>query len=470
MPPPARRHRPVASRLARLLAPLLPLFAGWLATPPRARADDLTLALNQPHPFAGLGVEIWPGSDHVAERDALMAALHVRFVRVPLAWRLPDRDLTGDTSVRALLARIQADGDPRATAAFRRFGAEMTAQGIAIHGIYWGMPDAWSKRLGTRNGHPVQNAEISHLQDYANWIAAQLLAARDVGIRPAAIEITNEPDGTWNDYLFPADYDALLVRVRRTMNENGLQGVAIEGPGTSKVYQAAPYIEALLASGHIRLLGAVSVHDYDTIRLPEPAGLAGLPPALLARIAPLPLYVTEFSTIAPRWNRPPYDAGPGRRGGRNAATGSDAFGVAVAAEALRLVSDGASAIFHWQLEDQRWEQASNGLLDLEGRRRPAAAALIAAFGHLPARAEAIPVRGARPGLGAAAFRSGDRLLLVLANLRPEPRPVRVQGPLHATAAALIATFPGGQSTPGVAGLDRLAFTVPGDTVMTVSIH
>lgn len=471
MPPPARRHRPVASRLARLLAPLLPLFAGWLATPPRARADDLTLALNRPHPFAGLGVEIWPGSDHVAERDALMAALHVRFVRVGLGWKLPASAFEGDRSVAALRARIAAAANPHADARVRALGLEMRRAGIAVHGVFWSMPDAWKTPLAPWRGMTRFQAQPSHLQDYANWIAAQLLAARDLGLVPQAIELTNEPNGAWNERISPADYDALVVRTRGTLDREGLSEIGIEGPGTSQIYQMAPYLEALFDSGTIRQLSAVTMHDYDTIKLPEPAGLAGLPPALLARIPPKPIFVTEFSSAAPRWNRPPYDAGPGQPPGKRTATDSDAFGAAVAGEALRLISDGANAVFNWQLQDPPWAKVSNGLLDGSGRRRPAAAALLAAFGAVPPGASAIPVRGASPGLGAVGFRSGTELIVDLANLENSPRPVRITGLAAAGGSQVIAAFP---EPPPAGGLHKgstsIELMMPANSVVCLRLH
>ncbi len=223
------------------------------------------------HVFSGLGAQIWAVSPHQTARDRLMRALDMRDVRVSIVAQVADDRLDDHASVPALVAAMQATRTPDGTRILDGFRDEMAALGVAMDFVYWGMPQKWTDAFGPP-GHRQWRCVPAHIPDYANWIAAQLLFAREFGLRPAAVELTNEPDGGWNTYFTPQQYGELVQATRRTMDENGLRDILIEGPGTSKVYDIGPYLAELISSGRLTLLGRVSVHDYDTIADPGARG------------------------------------------------------------------------------------------------------------------------------------------------------------------------------------------------------
>ena len=78
------------------------------------------------------------------------------------------------------------------------------------------------------------------------------------------------------------------------------------------------------------------------------------------------------------------------------------------------------------MQDLDWDRGTWGLLDFEGRRRPAVAALQAVFGAIPRETDAIGCRGAGPGLAATIFWTRRSLFLALVNLTSEARLIRAE--------------------------------------------
>ena len=421
--------------------------------------------------FDGFGVNLFLAPGSTDARDALMRDLRTRFAEINLFRKLPDAAVIEPQTAAALagcLIATEGDDEAKHVDAFR---AEMAALGIAIHLVYRKYPEPWIERSGTANGHADWRLVPEHIPDLARWIAAELLWAAHHGIAPAAIEIAGEPDGTWNALVTPAEYDRLLVATRAEMDAAGLHAIGIEGPGTSKIWTAPPYLEALQRAGHLRMLSAITLHDYDMIRAPPPAGLTTLPPDARAGLGNLPLAVTEFGVLGARWSQPPFDAGPERRGGRHPATASVDYGVATAAEALRLISDGAASIYAWELEDHAWEDLSMGLLDLRGQRRPAAAALQTFLGLLAPGSTAVPAQGAGPGLGAAGFQTPDGPLFVFANLGPAPRSIVLRianfTPAPSRLGLLSAYPPTARMSGGAFLADEIRLDLPSSTMVVL---
>src|SRR5271165_1876047 len=318
----------------RALRPLPVALAALLSAPPAGLAaaqESLIVDAGSTHLYRGFGVNLFVPSPHRDARDALLRDLRIRFVRVSVFHRLADEQLSGQPSVAELAARIAADQDAAELARLAQFRDEMRRLDIDIHLVFRKLPEPWSISTGTRNGRDQRRVDPAHIGDFARWIPAQLVVAGRSGIVPKAIELMGEPDGPWNTQFTPDQYDALVAQTRAAMDATGLRGIGIEGPGTSEVGAARPYLEALIRSGHLRLLADVSVHDYDSRARPDPSGLAPLPPALRRGLDGQPLFVTEFSDNSPRWNQPPFDASPLQQGGSRPASMSPDYGVAIAA-------------------------------------------------------------------------------------------------------------------------------------------
>jgi hypothetical protein len=322
------------------------------------------------HVFKGFGVHAWIGSPHYRERDALLRALNARFVRASLPGLVPPEQLPAHAGVDDISGLIARNRSAATDAAVERFRDELRSLNIRLHLIFWDVPAPWRAEGG--GGHL---AVSEHVADYANWLVAHLLYATQMGLAPVAVELTNEPNGVWNTQFTPAQYDRLVADTRAAMDRAGLQGLQIEGPGVSN--RPGDFLRELTRTGHVSLLGAISYHEYDTKSGAEPAGLRALAPSLSGLHDP-DINVTEFSSDAPKWHLPPYAAGADHRG--NPASGSRDFAVSVVGEALQLIADGAEELMFWQLEDLSWQKGRTGLLDIEGRVKPAAQALSAVFG------------------------------------------------------------------------------------------
>jgi hypothetical protein len=401
-------------------------FFFGLADPLSARAQErITFDLATAHRFTGFGLHVWPQTDHRAERDALLRDLNVRWVRFSITPEIPADQLKEHMSVTQVLDVITKSADQQQSDMLRQFREELDALKIQCHLVLWQMPPPWCISVHGNDGKERLHVDPGHVTDFANWIAAHLLYLKRLGINPVAIELINEPDGVSSTNYTPEEYDALVCTAKAIFDEHGIK-VGIEGPGVSTGFSIGAYLEELERTGHISLLQQLSWHDYDTAKHPEPAGFAGVPLSLLSRAHGLPMAVTEFTSVSPRWSKPPYDAGPETRSENNASNSGD-FAISVVGEALKLIGDGANQIFFWQAEDPSWTQDAFGLLNETGNPKPAATAFQTFLPLLPKE-----VRAARPeklpfGFAGVAFQLTKSTIIVLANLSSATRQLQVDG-------------------------------------------
>ena len=398
--------------------------------------DDLIFDFGSAHKFLGLGVQLWPGTDHQEERDALLRDLRVKYIRVGFTTKLPDEQLKDHMSVNEILSAITRSEDDGQRSIFSQFHAELAQLHVTAHFVFWQVPSVWCINTEGIDGNR-QRVSPDHIQDYANWIVANLLYAKRFHLLPVAVEMINEPDGATTTQFTPEQYDALLVTLRWTLDGRGLNSIGIEGPGVSTASTVEAYAQVLERTGHISLLNQISWHDYDTAKRPEPAGFAGIPLDLLAHAHGLPITITEFNSQSPQWDRLPYDSGPRTRGPNNAADSPD-FAVSVAGEALKLIADGANSLFYWQAEDPSFTQDAFGLLNTDGQRKPAASALQMFSGLAQPNSDVTGPQHVSFGLSAVCFRSERGLLFVGANLSTTLRRINAQI-LNVPAPARIAS-------------------------------
>jgi hypothetical protein len=385
-----------------------------------ASADDkVVFDFNSSQKFLGLGVQLWPSTDHQPERDALLRDLHVRYVRIGFTTELPDEQLKPRMSVGEILAAIIRNQDENQSTLFSNLHRELSALRVQAYFVFWQVPAPWCNHTSDDVGDRSRiNPE--DLQNYANLIVANLQYARRFGLLPSAVEMVNEPDSAHGTQFTPEQYDSLLITLRATLDAAGLGGVGIEGPGTSSAMTVEAYTQTLEKTGHISILNQLSWHDYDTEKRPEPAGFAGVPLRLLASAHQLPIAITEFTSESPKWDRPPFDSGPHTRGENNA-TDSPDFAVSVLGEVLKLVADGANLLSFWQAEDPSWTQDSFGLLNVDGQRKPVATALQMFSQLVPAGCDVAGPRSPTPGFAAACFRYDHGIIFAEANLSLAPQ-------------------------------------------------
>ena len=171
----------------------------------------------------------------------------------------------------------------------------------------------------------------------------------------------------------------LVNAVKQRLAENQLAEVKIEGPGTSTLSSAGPYIVELVRSGALNQFNAISAHDWDPRSHPPAFGPNAFFDAIRSsRVEALPAHVTEYNEDSKKWEQQPPGPAPSR--GKD----SVAFGVAAAAGALRLIVGGARESL--RLGSGRHVLGERLLLwpaKLRGERRPSAEALATIFGSLP---------------------------------------------------------------------------------------
>jgi hypothetical protein len=383
-------------------------FAAEQTAGNNAMADDtIVLDFAQSHIFQGFGVHAWIASPHLPQRGRLLRALNARFVRASLPGLVPDDRLPEHASVDAIDALIRNNSNAGTDGGMIRFRDELAGLGIRLHVIFWEMPAPW-RRDGPKG---ARLAASEHLADYANFIVAHLLYVRRMGIVPEDVELTNEPNGTWNTQFTPEQYDQLVVLTRTGLDRAGLTDFRIEGPGTSG--RPGDFMRELVRTGHVNLLGAYSFHEYDTRDGMEPAGLRVIGPSV-GGAPPRPITITEFSSSNPRWNRPATLA-DGRPDPRPWSENPD-FAISVAGEALQLIADGASEILVWHLEDLPWQTGRTGLLDSAGELKAVAEALISLFGSVTAGSRVAHTSPSVDKVPIVGFLNDDALTLCAVNL------------------------------------------------------
>ena len=127
---------------------------------------------------------------------------------------------------------------------------------------------------------------ISATRRPGSWLC--LLSARRQGVPVSFVEVANEPDGTWNTRYTPEQYVTLVNAVKQRWGENQLAEVKIEGPGTSTLSSAGPYIAELVRSGALnkismrypRMTGTLAAIRQHLAQTPSSmrSGIAGSKP------------------------------------------------------------------------------------------------------------------------------------------------------------------------------------------------
>jgi hypothetical protein len=384
------------------------------------------------HRFEGHGYQVWlqSGDEDQQALFDLLEATKTGIVRLSLFsqpdleegwWLRPEASLLA--AIRGAYLRPASPGYPTRLAQVGKMAARLKKMGAEILAINWSAP-AGLRRDTVRPGRKEsRHLDPARIPDLARFIAAQIQVLRELQPEslPRYIEPINEPDGDWNTRIAPDDYARLVRHIRDSLRERGISGIGLVGPGTGTMRAGIPYVRAG-AGPHAAFadLQALSVHAWDS-RLADVNGIARLPDEIVkvSRALRLPIYVTEYSEDSGRWSPPAYACGPrtliSARCTGPAPFDTPGYGIAVAGQAVQLLSDGASALMLWEAQDQSWGR-SFGALGPGGHRRTPAVAL-ASFLPLVdryAQVYAGRVEGAGDhGVHAVGFRNGDGRVVVL---------------------------------------------------------
>lgn len=413
----------------------------------------------------GFGVNAWPGEKAMS---GLIRELGLRWVRL---W-IGTRGAPPEGADAAAMDRHWTDAGPkpetlRATAAW----GVKTVAGLGAP------PKEW---LGLRNRLPA-----SRHADFARYWAAGVKHLDACGLRPALIELYNEPDGTWSVHVTPEENAAIVKLVRAELDARGFRDVGIAGPGTAHCDwkdDGDTYVRAMDAAT-LRSLAAWSNHawEWDSSAINSANGPAYLRSHWPGELAPIrakdpdglrPIFVTEYATKATEFLGTRYEENLATS--RRAASDSASYAVRVFGNTLELLDGGASVLMLWEGVDPSWSDKSWGILRSrrEGHApRPVFHALKTLLPHVPEGARVLtPVR--RPDrIEGAAMRKDGRIVIGLANGRAETGRVGVAisnaGALRVANALAFRDGKAGEApAPAIAG-NRFEVLLPPDGTMTV---
>lgn len=391
------------------------------------------------HDFSGFGANVWITNQRIAQRRAAMTGLDLAWVRsAGPRPSIPPEDLgSGGQTVAELLAIFRANQQlPRSVV--DGLVSDLNATNAQMHQIVFRMPDPWATVIANCGPPTCYQATTARIGDYVNYIVAEVLYAREYGMPVRMVELTNEPEGTWNGRWTLAQYVELVQRARVALNANGLAAIGIQGPGTGTQRSAIPFLDALVATGAVNDLAAISVHDYDTsftddcgvrLCLEPPIGVSDEFRAAWTRLGlDLPLNITEYTNRdRATWNAPQYDCSDGAGTGRTngvCALNTPEYGLWLATEGLKLAADGATSAQLWELQDVAFNPVNWGLINVDGDFRPAYEAFRAFQPQVGSATNPASGTGARAVRGStstkqtvtAAFDVGGDVVVVVSNL------------------------------------------------------
>lgn len=321
------------------------------------------------------GVHVWPSrlaqSPASVERLLALSPGDLRFSLGP-NWRRQPRlrpEMT-DEELDALVA--ESFTATRELASHVAVMKRLAATGIRLHLIVWeppsmpGEPDfnvAGARRWRVLNSSDVQLA--------ARFQVANLRHIAALGLPLHAMELSNEPDGSWNIKIGPSDYIALVAAVRSEAARRKVALPLIYGPGASRALATRPFLaEPDKARELLRLVDVFSLHGWG-----DPAGTAwgeDLEALLqdLARLGPTPpIAVTEYglTRIDPTRTEPNMTA---RNRVPDSVTTTPAYAGASLAAFFRVFRGRIGEVMYWEFEDQSWGRSLFGLLDVEAQPKP----------------------------------------------------------------------------------------------------
>lgn len=374
-------------------------------------ADYLFDGSTLPVPLYGFGAEVWPGD--LRAFDAL-DPLGARLVRVPLNANLGSATLPVDQTPAQWDTWLREHGLELAPTFFDDLHTTLgTTDARSIDWIahFWEAPPAWEDGGGV--------LQAAYVDDHAALIAAQVAWLAEEGIVPRWLELTNEPDGNWNTYSTPEDYDTLVVAVRADLDARGLAGVGIVGPGLAVLggwSEPADYVPTL-SDAAVDALAAWSVHTWDDY---AEAGEGHLflqarwdifLSQTSARDADKPILVTEMGSKDTTFDGASYASPDPDTCGY--ATESDGYAIRNLAHLAVALGAGVDGVVWWEAADQTWECSRWGLVDVDGRPRRVHEALAAVLAGLPD--DAGVVLPAAADLPAVALLGADAGVILVVN-------------------------------------------------------
>lgn len=320
------------------------------------------------------GVQVWPSAlaqdAETVERLVALGPEHLRFSIGPNWFRRPQLVSTmSDSDLDAAVARgyetvQRLENHLRVVQDIRQLTQ------ARLHLIVWEPPPlpGEGKAGANKEWRVLDASDVSLL---ARFHVANLKFLAERGLKPEAMELSNEPDGSWNMKISPPDYLALVTALRLEARRRGVQLPQIYGPGTSRIAATRSYLsDPAVARGILTAVDVLSFHAWDDKAGDDRIAEFGMLRAHLAQLGlDPPVAVTEYGLAKPdpSARSPQADAGNRVAG---SITGTPVYSSASVAGLIGLYAAGAGTVIYWEFQDQSWGRGLYGLVGAEGRAKP----------------------------------------------------------------------------------------------------
>ncbi|MFA5292171.1 MAG: hypothetical protein WC496_03960 [Phycisphaerae bacterium] len=372
------------------------------------KAEIVFDAADVSHPFMGFGAQIWPGDSRI---EALSQSLNLKYYRIaPGGCTNPPTDAT--VVQMDAYVNLQYNNTSRGNSVIASL---QMAQNLGVKVIFikfGGCPDSWLILPGDQNQLKSENFD-----DFARVWASEVLFFKSRGLPVDYIELLNEPEGTWNIKVPPADYNILVKLVRAELDSRGLTDVGIAGPGLAYLYYGTSWIGSLDTDGK-NALAAWSTHAWDegwghTDALPSyldqrwqdyfGAAVNLADPSHLK-----PVIVTEYASGVRTFNGVTYST--------DEYGDTSQFAERCYENSLTLANNGANVLCFWEAANQSWQsQPMYAFLRINSTLRPTYYVMSTLMPYVPDNAMVLTKAWNDPVISAAGFVGSGKLVLAFAN-------------------------------------------------------
>lgn len=379
-------------------------------------------ALDTSHIISGFGGQIWM-DDSRAIRIAKDQGWFI--VRTPIEDKKPDGSKPKLSKPNNSRTEYDAYWNQLNTEEMQKLHNTLDSAGITPIYVQFGIDAVW---LSNRK---FVSSYVNELAEY--WVAHVVWMKKN-SVTPKYIELFNEPDGDWNGFVMPSDYNSIVKAVRRILDERGCSATRIVGPGRAHfdVGASDQWVESLDADG-VQSIEAWSIHSYEWGK-PEDIQNSqyvrdnwnGFLNSVKAKDPDhaKPIFLTEHATKCTIFRDRTYGSNDEPDAG-NFASDTQSYAVRVFENALSFINMGANSIIVWQACDQSWDKKAWGMEKLDGTKRPVYYAMKLLSTAVPAGASVLKSPQSGNGIYTAAFTTGSQMIVAFANGTDAERVVTV---------------------------------------------
>lgn len=318
------------------------------------------------------GVHLWAGDPSQDQVMALFDELKLSSARMTMGpnWDQlkvsPPTDVSGEMMDKFIRENFNADYPHRMSSA-QSLNEALNRKGVKKNFVQFRAPKIWRSSWGNA-------LKKEHVDDYARFLTSLVKHLSDNGVTLDTIELSNEPDGSWDTSIPPERYAELVARVREEFAQRGVKMPLIAGPGVAMMKKGKAWLEAIDKNPKAKL-DIVSLHAWDQ-KLGDELDAQWV--SDWAKKKKLPLQISEFADAKKGHGTLPDDSNNPKK----SVAFTSAYGVRTYSNALSMLNQGASEVLFWEANDQAWNHMSWGMLDAEGKSKPALEALRTLFPHI----------------------------------------------------------------------------------------